>query len=181
MPTGPILGQIMPFAGAMVPKGWTLCNGALLPINQYQALFSVIGTSYGGDGMRTFAIPDLRGRAILGSTGGGAIPVGMVGGAETVRLNASQIPAHSHLIKAKKDADTEAQRGDTPTGRIFSQNNIPADNPTKIFSTAGRGERALSQDTNIVRNVGDQPHNNMQPYLVVNYLIAIQGTYPSRS
>jgi microcystin-dependent protein len=182
MPAEPIMGQIMPFAGASIPRGWMPCNGAIMSISQNQGLFSVIGTAYGGDGIRTFALPDLRGRAILGSSGNnGQFPVGMVSGAETIKLTAAQIPAHNHLIKAKKDADKDVSRGVTPTGRILCKNTSPADNPTKIFSSAGKAERPLSQDTNIARNVGDQPHNNMQPYLVINYLIAIQGTYPSRS
>jgi microcystin-dependent protein len=182
MPAEPILGQIMPFAGTMIPRGWTLCNGALLSIPQYQALFSLIGTAYGGDGTRTFALPNLCGRGILGSTGtSGSFPMGTVSGSETVMLNASQIPAHSHLIKARKETDTDAGRGTVPTGRIFCQNRLPDDNPTKIFAVASNKDRPLSQDTNIVRNVGDRPHNNMQPYLVVSYLIAVQGVYPSRA
>src|SRR5438067_11212956 len=101
MPYQPILGQIMPFAGVNVPRGWALCNGALLAIQSNSALFSLLGTYYGGDGMRTFALPDLRGRAILGSTGqSGQYPAGMTSGSVPVNMTGLQLPQHNHLIQA---------------------------------------------------------------------------------
>jgi microcystin-dependent protein len=181
MPYEPILGQIMPFAGVTIPRGWAQCNGGLLAIQNYQALFSLIGTYYGGDGVRTFGLPDLRGRAILGSTGNaGSYPVGMTGGSTTVMLNAAQLPQHNHFIQATTVAG--GGRGAvSPAGHLFATNTLPASNPTKIFLTSGSGETALAVGTNLVNEGGNQPHNNLQPYLVISYLIALQGIYPSRS
>ncbi|BAM89855.1 phenylacrylic acid decarboxylase [Bradyrhizobium oligotrophicum S58] len=180
MPVQPFLGQIMPFAGSFAPRGWAFCNGALLAIQPNQALFSLLGTYYGGNGVSTFGLPDLRGRAILGSTGGGGdYPAGMVSGATTVTLNASQIPAHNHFIQVSTTQG--AGRGALPTNNLFATNTIPADNPRKIFANAGQGEVPLALSTNLTDTGGGLAHNNMQPYLVINYLIATQGTYPSRS
>lgn len=174
------MAQIMPFAGATVPRGWALCNGALLSIQTNQALFSLLGTAYGGDGINTFALPDLRGRAILGSTGsGGAYPAGMVSGTIGVILTAAQIPSHNHLMQASTTAGSG--RGNPVTNNVFGVNTAPTDNPDKIFVTTGTGEVPLSVGTNIANEGGNQAHNNMQPYLAINYLIAMQGTFPSRN
>jgi microcystin-dependent protein len=180
MPVTPVLGQIMPFAGSQPPRGWAFCNGALLAIQPNQALFSLLGTFYGGNGVTTFALPDLRGRAILGSTGGGGeYPAGMVSGETTVTLTTAQMPNHNHQIQASSTNGTG--RGASATNNLFATNTLPPDNPTLIFTTAGTNQVPLSLSTNIVDVGGGQPHNNMQPYLVINYLIAMQGIYPSRS
>ncbi len=179
MPLQPILGQIMPFAGTTVPRGWALCNGALMAIQTNQALFSLLGTFYGGDGIRTFGLPDLRGRAIIGSTGnGGLFPAGMVSGTVSVTLNTQQLPSHNHIIQAS--ATTGAGRGAVPTNNLFGTNTLPPDKPKFIFLTTGSGETALAPGTNVVNEGGNQAHNNMQPYLVINYMIATSGIFPSR-
>jgi microcystin-dependent protein len=177
MPYQPVLGQIMPFAGAMIPRSWSLCNGALLAIQTNQALFSLLGTYYGGDGVRTFALPDLRGRAILGSGGTGAYPVGALSGSVSVNMTALQLPQHNHLIQAT--AANGAGRGGTPENNIFATSTAPVGK--NIFLTAGNAETPLATGTNLVNEGGGRPHNNLQPYLVINYLIAMQGTYPSRN
>jgi microcystin-dependent protein len=181
MPFEPVLGQIMPFAGSVVPKNWAPCNGQLLSIPQNQALFSLLGTSYGGDGIRTFGLPDLRGRAILGSTGtSGNYPMGMVSGTTAETLSVSQIPQHNHTIQAS--TNTGQGRGSVPpAGNLFANNTLPASGATKIFLTAGTSEVALAPSTNIANDGGGQPHNNMQPYLTISYLIALTGIYPSRN
>ena len=180
MPFTPVLGQIMPFAGSQPPRGWAFCNGQLLAIQTNQALFSLLGTFYGGNGVTTFALPDLRGRAILGSTGGsGPYPAGMVSGETTVTLTTAQMPTHNHLIQAS--SNDGAGRGASATSNIFATNTLPPDNPTRIFTTAGTGQVPLSLSTNIVDIGGGQAHNNMQPYLVISYLIAMQGVFPSRN
>jgi microcystin-dependent protein len=181
MPYQPVLGQIMPFAGTIIPKNWAPCMGQVMSIQQNQALFSLIGTYYGGNGVTTFVLPDLRGRAILGSTGNaGQYPVGTTGGTPTVTLMAPQLPAHNHLIQVS--AAVGGGRGAVPpTGNVFATNALPTTNPTKIFAAAGSGEIALASGTNLVNEGRGQAHNNMQPYLTISYLIALQGTYPSRN
>ncbi|MGJ4928684.1 phage tail protein [Bradyrhizobium sp. HKCCYLS2038] len=180
MPLTPVIGQIMPFAGSQPPRGWAFCNGALLAIQTNQALFSLLGTYYGGNGVTTFALPDLRGRAILGSTGGsGQYPAGMVSGETSVTLTTAQMPTHNHQIQAS--SNNGAGRGASATNNLFATNTLPPDNPTQIFTTAGTNQVPLSLSTNIVDTGGGQPHNNMQPYLVINYLIALNGVYPSRN
>jgi len=180
MPVQPILGQIMPFGGTTVPRGWALCNGALLAIQTNQALFSLLGTYYGGDGIRTFALPDLRGRAIIGSTGsGGEFPAGMTSGTVSVTLNAQELPSHNHIVQAS--TTNGAGRGANPINNVFGTNTVPPAGPKSIFLTAGSGETPLAPGTNVVNEGGNQAHNNMQPYLVINYMIALNGIFPSRN
>jgi microcystin-dependent protein len=180
MPLQPVLGQIMPFAGNIVPRGWAICNGSLLAIQTNQALFSLLGTYYGGDGIRTFGLPDLRGRAIIGSDNGGQFPPGMVSGNPSVTLDTTQIPPHNHIIQAAT-ATVTGRGAVAPTGKIFATNSLPATSPTLIFVTAGSGETPLASGTNVMNDGGSLAHNNMQPYLTINYLIAMQGVFPSRN
>jgi microcystin-dependent protein len=179
MPYEPVLGQIMPFAGTVVPRGWAPCNGQLLSIPQNQALFSLIGTYYGGDGRSNFALPDLRGRAILGATGdSGGYPVGVTNGTTNVTLSVNQIPPHNHLIAASTTSGSG--RGASPAGNLFAVNTLPP-NVKNIFLPAGNAETNLAPATNVVNDGGGQPHDNMQPYLTISYLIALNGTFPSRN
>jgi microcystin-dependent protein len=178
MPANPVLGQIMPFAGSVVPRGWAVCNGALLSIQQNTALFSLIGTTYGGDGMRNFALPNLCGRAILGADNG-AHPPGLNGGAVGVTLQTSQIPAHNHVIQASTTQGS-GRLSTPPLNNLFAVNTEPASDPKKIFLLAGSHETNLATSTNVVNDGGSLPHNNMQPYLTISYLIALTGIYPSR-
>jgi microcystin-dependent protein len=180
MPSQPILGQIMPFAGTTVPRGWALCNGALLAIQTNQALFALLGTYYGGDGVRTFGLPDLRGRAILGSTGsGGDFPAGLTSGTVSVALNTQQLPSHNHMIQASTTLGTGREA--VPANNLFGTNTAPPAGPKLIFATAGSGETPLASGTNVVNEGGNHAHNNMQPYLVINYMIALNGIFPSRN
>lgn len=163
----PFLAEIRVVSFAFAPKGWALCDGRLLPINQNQALFSLLGTAYGGDGRTTFALPDLRGRAPAHV---GSITLGERGGEETQSLTEAQLPAHTHVLGAS------SQRGslDDPAGAVWAG---PA---------AGNLYSAEEPDTTMqpesVTPFGNgQPHENMQPYLVLNFVIAIQGIFPSRN
>lgn len=175
----PILGQIMPFAGTTVPKGWAICDGTLLAIQTHQALFSLLGTYYGGNGVTTFGLPDLRGRAILGSSGtAGQHPAGALSGTTSVALTTSQLPQHNHVLQATTTAG--AGRGAQPTNNLFAGNTLPTNDPKKIFTTVGSNEMPLAAGTNLANEGSGQAHNNMQPYLVINYLIAVSGIYPSR-
>jgi microcystin-dependent protein len=131
MPAEPVLGQIMPFAGTVVPRGWAPCNGQLLSIPQNQALFSLLGTYYGGDGRSNFALPDLRGRAILGATGdSGGYPVGVTSGTTNVTLIVNQIPPHNHLIAAS--TTNGAGRGANPASNLFGVNTLPTTIPKRF-------------------------------------------------
>lgn len=176
MPAIPFVGQIMPVAFRTIPKGWALCNGAILPIATNQALFNLIGITYGGDGRSTFALPDLRGRAVLGCNFA-SVPWGQVAGSETVTVSTGQLPGHNHSIQATTQAGTG--RNAPPTNNLFATTTAtPIEN---IFAMAGSREIALSTGTNVTNSGGGTAHNNMQPSLVVGYMIALTGIYPSRS
>jgi len=180
MPANPYVGQIMPTAFNVIPRGWHLCDGSLLPISQYQAVFALTGTTYGGNGTSNFALPDLRGRAILGTDGtiSGLYPPGLQTGTTTVPLTPSQIPQHNHIIQASTTPGAGPVQ--SPAGKIFGTD-TSVGGSEKIFATAGSAEVALAVSTNLVNDGGNQPHNNMQPYLAINYMIALQGIFPSRN
>jgi microcystin-dependent protein len=169
----------MPFAGSIIPKGWALCNGALLSIQQNSALFSLLGTYYGGNGVTTFGLPNLMGRTILGADTQGSYVPGMISGTTAVSLSTATLPSHPHGIQAKTDQIT-GRSPSLPTNNIFATNTLPAGNPTKIFVAAGKNETQLALGTNVLNEGGGSPHNNMQPYLTISYLIALQGVFPSR-
>lgn len=169
----PFIGQILIVSFNFAPKGWAMCNGQLLPINQNQALFSLLGTTFGGDGRQTFALPDLRGRVPIhqGSLSGGSdYGLGEIGGEETVTLTINQMPAHTHGLMAYGGGGTTAN----PTGAAWA-----AQSRLNVFSSAvpsgamGAGSIATAG--------GSQPHENRSPYLVVNYVIALEGIYPSQN
>ncbi|MBL8501020.1 MAG: phage tail protein [Nitrosomonas sp.] len=165
----PFLGEIRPFGFGFTPKGWASCDGQLLLIAQNTALFSLLGTMYGGDGRTTFALPDLRGRAGMHPS-----PVhtqGEPGGQEGVALlTTAQIPLHSHTANCSNGVGTQTN----PEGKFWAQDS----NKYVVFNSAGGATMAATA----IGNTGQsQPHPNMQPYLVVNYCIALQGIFPSRS
>lgn len=167
------IGEIRFFGGNFAPRGWAFCNGQMLAINQYQALFSLLGTTYGGDGRTTFALPDARGRAMIhAGQGPGLSPrrLGENAGTETNTLTANQMPAHSHAQRATTaDADATSPQGTLMggTGR------------DRIYS-GGRADTTMSGDA-IGSSGGGQAVNNMPPYVTTNCIIALEGYYPSRS
>lgn len=172
----PFLGEIRWVAFNFTPPGWLPCAGQLLQINnETAALFSLLGTTYGGDGRTTFGIPDLRGRVQIGQgTGAGLTPrnLGDQGGEEAVTLTVNQIPAHTHPALATTNTATS----DSPTGRILA--NVSADGPDpKIYSSANGN---VSLGPSAIGSVGGgQPHDNMPPFLTLNCIIAVQGIFPS--
>ncbi|MBI1224272.1 MAG: phage tail protein [Bacteroidetes bacterium] len=171
----PFIGEIKLFAGNFAPRGWAFCDGQLLPINQWQALFSILGTIYGGDGRTTFAMPDLRGRvAIHRGTGPGLSDynIGEKGGEETVTLTIPQLPIHSHTLNANKyNGDTS----DTPGSSLADSKGSDRD-----YNKSGTVNTQMS--SNSIGNTGSgQAHENRQPYLALNYIIAMQGIYPARN
>ncbi len=171
------LGEIKMFAGNFAPRSWALCDGQLLSISQNSALFSILGTTYGGDGRTTFALPDMRGRvSIHPGTGPGLSrkTLGQRGGSETVTLTSGQMPAHSHT--AITNADTTVASSDRP------ENKLPARNAAATPQYGENMNGTLSSTAVSVGNTGgSQAHTNVQPYLVVNYIICLQGIYPSRN
>ncbi|HEY8907817.1 MAG TPA: tail fiber protein [Rhodoferax sp.] len=171
----PYLGQISIMAFSFAPKGWAQCNGQLLPINQNQALFALLGTYYGGNGQTNFALPDLRGRAgvHVGTAGGVTTVQGEQGGSEAVSLSATELPAHRHDLNTVTDFANSNVPG----------NALPAARPRGGLAIYGPGGSAdTPMNPSSVQTTGSgQPHNNMQPYGVLNFCIALQGIFPSRN
>jgi len=161
----PYVGEIRIFAGNFAPAGWMFCEGQLLPISENETLFQLIGTTYGGDGQSTFALPDLRGRLPL-HQGGGFI-LAETGGVETVTLTVSQIPAHGHPFLASSSAsDSTNPQGallGTPVASIFNAGTNPVQMNAQAITPTG----------------GSQPHNNFQPYLCLDFIISLFGIFPS--
>ncbi len=170
----PFIGQIMLFAGNFAPRGWAFCNGQLLEIQTNSALFSLIGATYGGDGKKTFALPDLRGRAPVHFGKGPGLTdrkLGAKAGAETVSLTTDQMPKHSHTVKCSDE------RGDSndPRDRFPARSRT---NPTDNYKNDSDG----TMNAGMIEGAGGgAAHDNMQPCLVLNYCIALVGTYPSRN
>ncbi|MER2599126.1 MAG: tail fiber protein [Caldilineales bacterium] len=164
----PFIGEIQPFPFDFAPRGWAQCNGQLLPVNQYQALFSLLGTTYGGNGMTTFALPDLRGRIPLhtGTNQGMTFSMGQSSGEEVHTLNGAEMPAHIHSALA-------------------SANTASVPSPVNAtWANSGDSSYAATPDTQLAANAlgangGNQAHENRPPYLALNFCIALVGIYPS--
>ena len=166
----PFVGEIKLFTFNWAPKGWALCNGALLAITQNQALFALLGTYYGGNGTTNFALPDLRSRVPLSYSGN--YPLGSVGGAENVSLTINQIPSHQHYLMAVNSAGATP----VPFSGLLSQVN-----PTTDLRYAPDASNVVSMNPASVQPAGGgQPHTNIQPYNALNYCIATVGVFPSR-
>ncbi len=164
------------FCGNFAPTGWQMCNGQLLPISQYTALFSILGTTFGGNGTSNFALPDLRGRVpIHWGTGAGLSPytVGESGGSQTVTLLSTQMPAHNHL----ENVDGAASGKNTPAGNFLGT--VGGSSQDKVYSS-GPSSTTMAA-TAIASAGGGQPHPNIQPFLCVTFIIAMQGIFPSRN
>lgn len=169
----PFLAEIRIFAGNFAPRGWAFCNGQLLPIAQNTALFSLIGTYYGGDGRTTTALPNLQGRAPMHPGRGPGLTsrrLGEKGGVETVTLSELQMPNHTHNLRAATDRGEE----DQPV------NAFPAAGTPGVPLYKSSGTQVNMAPQALPTNGGGQAHNNMQPYLMLNYIIALVGLYPSR-
>ena len=171
----PFVAEIRIFAGNFAPRGWAFCDGQLLPISQNTALFSLIGTTYGGDGRSTTALPNLQGRAPMHPGRGPGLTarrLGERGGTETVTLTEAQMPSHSHAFQGSSDTPDSRQPGNS----LASQ---PAGRGASVLYGTGN---VVDQDSRTVSNTGgSQAHNNLQPLLTMNYIIALVGLYPSRS
>lgn len=165
----PYVGEIRLFAGNFAPSGWNFCDGSLLSISEYSTIFNLIGTTYGGDGQTTFAVPDLRGRVPL-HVGGGYV-IGQLGGEQTVTVTTNQIPAHTHV----------------PLAASGGSNN-PSDSPTNNYWSEWTGGQyastapSVNMDPSAIGQAGgSQPHDNMVPYVAISYIISLFGVYPSQT
>jgi microcystin-dependent protein len=171
----PFLGEIRMFAGNFAPKGWALCDGQLLPIKENDALFSLLGTTYGGDGRVTFGLPDLRGRLTNHVGRGPGLTnrdMGQRTGSERVTLTANQVPTHDHPFMASSQEATDTGLN----GKVLAKT------PSSDLFYTPTETKAISLMPDSVQSVGDnQPHNNIMPYLCINFIIALVGTYPSRT
>ncbi|WP_206082003.1 phage tail protein [Maribellus sediminis] len=177
----PFLGQIMMFAGNFPPRGWAFCDGTLLPISSNTALFSILGTTYGGDGRTTFALPDLRGRVAMHPGHGPGLSsriLGQKGGTESVTLTTSEMPSHNHAatgtVQAKNGQPDESNPGGTVPASLTGGAEGYAETPNTTMKSGG-------VDITVGNNGGNLPHTNVQPFNCVNYIIALQGVFPSRN
>jgi microcystin-dependent protein len=170
--SSPYIGEIRMFGGNFAPAGWALCAGQLVPISENDTLFNLIGTTYGGDGQETFGLPDLRGRVLVhqGTYLGNTFVMGQMGGTESVTINASQLPAHSHAAMASLDAGTQP----TVEGSVPASSNV-----VKIYAAGGANSPMATQMIGPVG--GSQPHENMQPFLCINFIISLYGIYPTQN
>lgn len=167
------LGEIRMFAGDFAPPGWAFCDGRLLSINEHTTLYSLIGMTYGGDGVTTFALPDLRGRIPIGggtSQAGTSYAVGQAGGSETVILTTQHLPSHTHVAQGNKDKGTQ----EGPKDGVWAN---PNDKKQYLV-----GEPNQTMDAGAIASAGGgQSHNNVMPYFPLSFIIALIGDYPERS
>jgi microcystin-dependent protein len=174
----PFIGEIIMFGGTFAPRGWAFCNGQLLSIAQNTALFSILGTTYGGNGTTTFALPDLRGRVPVhsgNSQGPGLPPVqlGEMAGSPSVTILQTNMPPHNHLVAASQTATTDSPNGGVPAKVTGSTE------PPNIYAAQTDGTHMNPNMTSVVG--GGQPLSVQQPYLGINFIIATEGIYPARN
>lgn len=178
----PFIGQIMMVGFNFEPRGWAFCDGRLLSISQYTALFSLLGTTYGGDGRTTFALPDLRGRVAVGmgiGQGLSSVQIGEKAGAEQITLSTNNMPSHSHSLQASNESGTAS----TPVGNYPAVSKFQEDRESPVVSVNSYGNTANSAMASpaISSAGGNMPFNNRNPYLGVNYVIALVGIFPSKN
>jgi microcystin-dependent protein len=165
----PYIGEIRMFAGNFAPAGWMFCQGQLLPISNFDALFTLIGTTYGGDGQSTFALPNLQSRVPVHQ--GPAFALAQMGGEETVTLTTNQIPAHTHVPLGFSTAGNQQ----SPANGVWASSS-----PATQFSTANPPNVPMAAGA-IGMSGGSQPHDNMVPFLVINFIISLFGIFPSQT
>lgn len=164
----PYIGEIRLFAGNFAPVGWMFCEGQLVPISENEALFQLIGTTYGGDGEETFSLPDLRGRIPVHMSSN--YQIGQSGGVEDVTLTTAQIPVHNHALVSS----TSTGSGSTPVGSLLAKST------SKSMYRSG-GSPVMLNAASVSPAGGSQPHSNMQPYLCINFIISLFGIFPSQT
>jgi len=177
--SSPFIGEIKMFGGTFAPRGYAFCDGQLLPIAQNSALFSLLGTTYGGDGRTTFALPDLRGRVAIHQGNGPGLSnyrLGQKAGAESVTLTTAQLPPHSHAATAH--AVAPAGNSNDAAGNFWADD---AGGASATYHGGPANATMNAGAVSIANAGGGSPHTNVQPYLVINYIIALVGLFPSRS
>ena len=170
--SNPFIGEIRMFGGSFAPAGWAFCAGQLMAISQNDALFTLIGTTYGGDGQETFGLPDLQGRMPVHqgtNPQGGNYTIGQTGGSESVTLTTNQIPGHPHPFQCSSQTGTQPSPA----------NGMSASNTLNQFAAAGAGQPMKAGLMNPAG--GSQPHENMMPYLVISFIISLFGIFPSQN
>ena len=167
----PFVGEIRMFAGPFVPLNWAFCDGTQLSISGNETLFQLIGTTYGGNGSSTFALPDLRSRVPV-HQGSGSV-IGQVDGQETVTLTSAQLPSHSHVLQSSSTAPSSSPTGNLPAGTVSTAG------ACDIYGQSTARLNHLNP-ASMLPDGGSQPHNNIQPYLTVNFIIALNGIFPSQ-
>ena len=180
--SSPFVAEIRIFGFNFAPTGWALCNGQLLPISQNTALFSLLGTFYGGDGKSTFALPDMQGAAAIHQGQGQGLSLydlGQTGGTENVTLLQTEMPAHNHSLSVTTGAGTTNVSTGNQLGRGASGNPVSGLTQAKIYSTSA--PQTVMSPQGMTPAGGSLPHNNMMPYLTLNYCIALQGVFPARN
>lgn len=174
------IAEIRLFAGNFAPRGWAFCQGQIMSIAQNTALFSLLGTTYGGNGQTTFALPDFRGRVAVGTGQGPGLPsmvLGQVGGEPTHTLIITEMPAHNHFISANTSGQATTAN---PTNNMLGIGKVPSSSETiNMYSSPAAGSNLNSSSISVAG--GSQPHNIMQPYLGMNYIICLEGIFPSRN
>ena len=165
----PFIGEIRIISFNFPPKGWAFCNGQLLPINQNQALFALFGTMYGGNGQTTFALPNLQGKTPIHRSAN--YPQGATGGEVSHTLSANELPAHTHLLNASANTADQTM----PTG------NVLAKVPQSMYAPPQTQPTVTEYSGALAPVGGSQPHNNMQPFLTLNFIVSLVGIFPSRS
>ena len=173
----PFVAEIRIFPFNFAPQGWAWCDGQLLPLSQNVALFSLLGTTYGGNGMSNFALPDLQGRAPMHPGWGPGLSLhdlGETGGSETVSLLESEIPSHAHALNVRT---TPAANVSTPSSSVILGRSLGGN----AYQSAGAAPQVTMSDQALAPAGGDQPHNNLMPYLTFYFCIALQGVFPPRT
>lgn len=172
----PYIGEIHLFAGNFAPQGYAFCDGQSLPISQFDAVFALLGTTYGGDGQTSFNLPDLRGRLPVHQGQGPGLPpftMGQSGGSETVTLTGQQLPVHSHSA----NATTQGGATSSPQNAILAATT----SGNELYAAPGAGPTVQLVGSTINPAGGNQPHDNMMPYLAINFIIALEGLFPPRN
>lgn len=170
----PFLSEIRIMSFSYPPRGWALCNGQFLPINQNQALFSLLGTTYGGDGRTTFALPDLRGRTPIHLAPGHTL--GEHGGESAHTLSIAEMPSHTHTLSGNPSGATT----NVPTGNVLARGQTSSNTPINYYDNSNTNLVAMNRAA-IANAGGNSAHENMQPFLTLSFAIALQGMYPSQN